>query len=85
MELRVQCHVLSVVLEEVEHDLVDAGPIEERLIDQPRVRRDARGVVHAVEVLGLRGAEPEAGPERVALLLFDPSAQYALRGAQWRA
>ena len=41
LELRVQRNVRTIVLEQVEHDLIDARPAEQRLIMEPGVRGDA--------------------------------------------
>src|SRR4051812_821002 len=51
LKLRIESDVRAVVFEEIKHDLVDAGAVEEGLVVYPRVGGDARQVAHAVDVL----------------------------------
>ena len=74
LELRIERDVAAVVLEQVEHDLVDAGPVEQRLIVQPGVRCDPRRIAHPVEILGFRRGQGQSRTQRCACA-SEPSAQ----------
>lgn len=64
LECRIQRDVAALVEEQIQLDLVIAGPVEQRLIEGVGLRRDDRGVGDAVGVLesgGLGGQQRAQG------------------------
>jgi hypothetical protein len=55
------------VVEEIEHDLIDAGTSEERAVDRPIVGVDQRRVARPGDVLIANGVRRQLGSDRVSM------------------
>jgi len=59
--------VISDVVEEIEHDLVDAGASQQGAVDRPIVGVDQRRVARPGDVLIANGVWRQFGPDRVPM------------------